>query len=449
MSFTQALRVWSRIGWLGFGGPAGQISLMHKELVEQRSWISEPRFLHALNYCMLLPGPEAHQLAIYIGWLIHKTKGGIAAGILFALPGILVLGILSALYVYFGNTTFVSAIFFGLKAAVLALVFEAVIKIGRRALKTHFLVGCALASFIAIFALKIAFPWIVLGAAIVGACVARIAPHWLPPTKSADSATDQKYIIDRMLLDGEAAHTLPSKRRAFKITLVSLVLWFAPILIAAWWLGGDHVIAREGRFFSQAAIVTFGGAYAVLAYVAQRAVEDFGWLRPGEMIDGLALAETTPGPLIMVLQFVGFVAAHRYPGGLDPLLAGVLGAAMTTWVTFVPSFFFIFVGAPYVEALRKSERLHASLSTITAAVVGVILNLSIWFALHTVFRQMTTLQAGPLQLDVPVWRSVEPGALALSIAAMLAIFRWKLGLGKTLIGSAAIGGVYWWLRYGI
>ncbi|MEO5596909.1 MAG: chromate transporter, partial [Lysobacteraceae bacterium] len=306
----------------------------------------------------------------------------------------------------------------------------------------------ALASFIAIFALKIAFPWIVLGAAIVGACVARLAPQWLPPIKSEDSATDQNYIIDRMLLDGEAAHTLPSKRRAFKITVVSLALWFAPILIAVWWLGGDHVIAREGRFFSQAAIVTFGGAYAVLAYVAQRVVEDFGWLRPGEMIDGLALAETTPGPLIMVLQFVGFVAAHRYPGGLDPLLAGVLGAAMTTWVTFVPSFFFIFVGAPYVEALRKSKRLHASLSTITAAVVGVVLNLSIWFALHTVFRQMTTWQAGPLQLDVPVWGSVEPGALALSIAAMLAIFRWKLGLAKTLIGSAILGAVYWWLRYG-
>ena len=448
VGFAEALRVWFRIGWLGFGGPAGQIALMHRELVEQRRWISEPRFLHALNYCMLLPGPEAQQLAVYIGWLMHRTWGGIVAGVLFVLPGVLVLGLLSWLYVRFGNVPLVSALFFGLKAAVLAVVVEAVLRIGRRALKTRLLFVLAAVAFIMIFALRVPFPWIILGAALVGLVVRMLAPQWLPATNANDAATDQRYVIDRMLARGEAAHTRPSFVRAIRITVICMALWFAPMALAAWWLGSEHIIVREGLFFSQAAVVTFGGAYAVLAYVAQRAVEDFGWLRPGEMVDGLALAETTPGPLIMVLQFVGFVAAHRHPGALDPWLAAVLGAMMTTWVTFVPSFLFIFVGAPYVEALRQHRGLHAALSAITAAVVGVVLNLSVWFALHTAFGELRTWQSGPVHLDLPVWRSWEPGAMLLTASALVAMLRFGLGLGWTLLGSAVLGAVYWWMRYG-
>jgi chromate transporter len=434
-----AARVWSRIGWLGFGGPAGQIALMHRELVEQRRWISEARFLHALNYCMLLPGPEAQQLAVYIGWLMHRTRGGIVAGLLFVLPGALVLGLLSFLYVRFGQLPLVSALFFGLKAAVLAIVVEAVLRIGKRALKTGFLVALAALAFVAIFALKVPFPWIVLGAATTGLLVNRIAPDWMPTPKADDAASDQHYLVDRMLARGEAEHTRPSFRRALLIAVVCLLLWFAPVVLAMLVLGVDHVVAREGWFFSQTAVVTFGGAYAVLAYVAQRAVEDFAWMQPGQMIDGLALAETTPGPLVMVLQFVGFVAAHRYPGSLDPWMAGLLGAAITTWVTFVPCFLFIFVGAPYVESLRKNRSLRAALSAITAAVVGVILNLSAWFAVHAVFARVNPWDAGPLRLEVPEWSSLQPGALLLAVAALVAILRFRIGLGWLLPGCAMIG----------
>nr|WP_277930024.1 chromate efflux transporter [Lysobacter sp. M15] len=443
-----ALRVWAKIGLLGFGGPAGQIALMHRELVEERRWISESRFLHALNYCMLLPGPEAQQLAVYIGWLMHRTWGGVMAGVLFVLPGAVVLGLLSWLYVSYGTVPLVSALFFGLKAAVLAVVVEAVLRIGRRALKTRFLVAVAAAAFVAIYALQVPFPWIVLGAAIVGLVVYRWLPTWLPAVQIKTEEGDLHYIVDRQLAHGDIQRLRPSWTRSVRTTLVLAVLWFAPVLLAAWWLGHDHVIAQEGTFFSQAAVVTFGGAYAVLAYVAQRAVEDFGWLRPGEMLDGLALAETTPGPLIMVLQFVGFVAAYRHPGVLDPLTAAVLGAAMTTWVTFVPSFLFIFVGAPYIEALRRRRELHAALSAITAAVVGVVLNLAVWFTLHTVFASMATRQLGPLSLEVPVLSSIEPGAALLSIAAMVAMLRFKLGLAWTLLASALLGGAYWWFQNG-
>lgn len=448
VSFALALRVWAKIGLLSFGGPAGQIALMHRELVQQRRWISESRFLHALNYCMLLPGPEAQQLAVYIGWLLHRTWGGIAAGVLFVLPGALVLGVLSWLYVSFGVVPIVSALFFGLKAAVLAVVVEAVLRIGRRALKTHFLVAMAVAAFVAIYAFQIPFPWIVLGAAIVGLGVHRWLPTWLPAVQVKTEAGDLHYVVDRQLARGDAVQTQPSLKRALRTMLVCGVLWFTPVAIAAWWLGREHVIVQEGMFFSQAAVVTFGGAYAVLAYVAQRAVEDFGWLRPGEMIDGLALAETTPGPLIMVLQFVGFVAAYRHPGTLDPLTAALLGAALTTWVTFVPSFLFILVGAPYIEALRRRRELHAALSAVTAAVVGVVLNLAVWFTLHTVFKDVAQLRLGPLALEAPVLNSVEPGAALLTIAAMFAMLRFKLGMGWTLLGSALLGGGYWWFRNG-
>lgn len=449
VTIVAAFWVWFRIGWLGFGGPAGQIALMHRELVERHRWISEPRFLHALNYCMLLPGPEAQQLAVYIGWLMHRTWGGIVAGVLFVLPGAIVLGVLSWLYIRFGNVPLVNALFFGLKAAVLAVVVEAVLRIGKRALKTPFLTVLAAVSFLAIFAFAVPFPWLVGGAAITGWVAGRLMPGLLPSVATRSPADDSSYVIDGMLSRNEAPHTTRSMKRAVVTTAVLLAVWFAPVLLATALLGESHVLAREGRFFSQAAVVTFGGAYAVLAYVAQRAVEDFAWLRPGEMVDGLALAETTPGPLIMVLQFVGFVAAYRFPGELDPWVAAFLGAAMTTWVTFVPSFLFIFVGAPYVEALRQHVGLHAALSAVTAAVVGVVLNLSVWFAIHTIFGQTREWNAGPIQIDAPVWSTLEIGALVLAAAAVMATVRFHLGLAWVLGGSAMLGVLYWIARYGL
>ncbi len=447
VGFADALRVWAKIGLLGFGGPAGQIALMHRELVERRRWISESRFLHALNYCMLLPGPEAQQLAIYIGWLMHRTWGGVVAGVLFVLPGALVLGVLSWLYVRFGSVPAVSALFFGLKAAVLAIVVEAMLRIGRRALKTRFLFAAAVAAFVAIWAFQVPFPWVVLGAAVTGLAAYRWRPALLPSVQVEAEAGDMQYVVDRQLALGDALHTRPSAMRSARALLACAMLWFIPVAAVAWWLGRDHVITHEGLFFSHAAVVTFGGAYAVLAYVAQRAVEDFGWLRPGEMIDGLALAETTPGPLIMVLQFVGFVAAYRHPGALDPLAAALLGAALTTWVTFVPSFLFIFVGAPYIEAVRRRRQVHAALSVVTAAVVGVVLNLAVWFALHTVFGEAAQWRLGPLVLEVPIPASIEPGAALLTIVAMVAMLRFRLGLGWVLLGSAVLGAAYWLLRY--
>ncbi len=437
-----ALRVWMKIGLLGFGGPAGQIALMHRELVEQRRWISESRFLHALNYCMLLPGPEAQQLAVYIGWLLHRTWGGVVAGVLFVLPGACVLVLLSWIYVRFGSLPFISGIFFGLKAAVLAIVVEAVLRIGRRALKSSFLLGLAGAAFIAIHALQIPFPWIVVGAALTGLIVYHALPTWLPTAQLKTEEGDLDYVIDRQLADGGAAHTRASWRRALLMLISCGLLWITPVLLAAWWLGREHILVQEGVFFSQTALVTFGGAYAVLAYVAQRAVEDLSWLQPGEMIDGLALAETTPGPLVIVLQFVGFVAAFRSPGTLDPLTAALLGAAMTTWVTFAPSFLFIFVGAPYVEALRRNRALNAALSAVTAAVVGVILNLALWFGLHTIFATVERSGIGPLSFDMPSLNSIDPMAAVLSLAALIAVLRFKIGMVWTLASCALIGALY-------
>jgi chromate transporter len=444
--FSDALRLWMKIGFLSFGGPAGQIALMHRELVERRRWISESRYLHALNYCMLLPGPEAQQLATYVGWLLHRKWGGIAAGALFVLPGCLAMLLLSWLYVRYTNVAAVTALFFGLKAAVLAVVVEAVMRIGRRALKNAFMVGIAAAAFIAIYLFKIHFPWIVIGAALIGALTHRMLPAMFPAPVAGDAQTEREFIVDQMHANGELEHARPHAGRAVRTTLACLTLWFIPVALVAAWLGTAHVIAREGVIFSQTAVVTFGGAYAVLAYIAQRAVEDLHWLKPGEMIDGLALAETTPGPLIMVLQFVGFLAAYRYAGPLDPWLAAVIGALLTTWVTFLPSFLFIFVGAPYMESLRRHRALNAALSCVTAAVVGVILNLSVWFALHTIFRSSEAVTYGPLQLDVPVWTSLEPGALLLGAAALIAMLKFQVGMGWTLIGSALIGAAYWLIR---
>lgn len=439
VSFSKALRVWARIGLLSFGGPAGQVALMHQELVERRRWIDEERFLHALNYCMLLPGPEAQQLATYIGWLMHKTRGGLAAGILFVLPGFVAILALSLLYAGLGQLPAVAALFFGLKAAVLAIVLEAVLRIGKRALKSRLLVAIAAAAFIAIFFLQAPFPLIVLGAGLLGLLVQRLRPGVFATAVKQARSDAQGSVIERMAQAGELAHTRPSRARLWRVALAGALLWGLPLATLHLALGGSSVFVKEAVFFSKAALVTFGGAYAVLAYIAQQAVAVYGWLRPGEMLDGLGLAETTPGPLIMVVQFVGFMGAFRQPGELSPLLAGTLGSVVTVWVTFVPCFLWIFMGAPYIEALRGNRWLQASLSAITAAVVGVILNLSIWFGLHVIFREVATRRFGPFLLHVPSLASLDLAAVALAALSMLALFRFKLSVPKALAASAALG----------
>jgi chromate transporter len=440
VSFGAALRVWARIGMLSFGGPAGQVALMHEELVERRRWIDEQRFLHALNYCMLLPGPEAQQLATYIGWLMHGTRGGLAAGILFVLPGFAAILALSALYAGFGQVPSVAAVFFGLKAAVLAVVVEAVLRIGRRALGNRLMGGLAAVAFIAIFFFDVPFPVVVSGAGAFGFLGGHLRPDAFPTgAKAGATASDSETAIGRLAASGGLAHTTPSARRALRVLVTCGVLWAVPLVALAAAFGRSSVFVQEGVFFSKAAVVTFGGAYAVLGYVAQRAVETYGWLHPGEMLDGLGLAETTPGPLIMVVQFVGFLGAYRASGPLSPMLAGLLGSLVTVWATFVPCFLWIFLGAPYIEALRSNRALRTALAAITAAVVGVILNLSLWFGLHVVFREVAVRHLGPLRLLVPALASVDVAAAALSMLAMLAMFRFKLGLPRTLALSAALG----------
>ncbi|MER8413319.1 MULTISPECIES: chromate efflux transporter [unclassified Mesorhizobium] len=436
-TFAEATKVWARIGLLSFGGPAGQIALMHKELVEDRRWIGEQRFLHALNYCMLLPGPEAQQLAIYVGWLLHRTIGGLVAGILFVVPGALVMLVLSSLYMLYGDMPLVAALFFGVKAAVLAIVIEAVIRIGRRALKNRVMVSIAVAAFIAIYALNVPFPLIVLFAGLTGWLGDRIAPGLFSGSAHGkDDVADFKGAVDLMFERGELAHVKPTKWHAPRTVAIWLPLWLGPVLLIWWFTGSASVWTEIGRFFSLMAVVTFGGAYAVLAYVAQAAVQSFGWLAPGEMVDGLGLAETTPGPLILVLQFVGFIAAFRHSGSLDPLLAGSLGALLTLWVTFTPCFFWIFLGAPYIEALRGNKALSAALGAITAAIVGVIMNLALWFGLHVIFREV---HATGLGMNVPVLSSIDWRAALLSGAAMIAILKLKIGMLPTLALSALAG----------
>ncbi|AGG88453.1 chromate efflux transporter [Rhodanobacter denitrificans] len=439
VSLAQATRVWAKIGWLSFGGPAGQIAVMHRELVEQRRWISEPRFLHALNYCMLLPGPEAAQLAIYIGWLLHRTAGGLVAGCLFVLPGVLVLSGLSVLYAFVGQVAMVVAVFFGLKAAVLAVVVEAVLRIARRALKGHFFVGVAFAAFLAIHVLRLPFPLIIAGAAVLGIVARRWRPRWFPVEATAAELAGDGYLVDQLMLRGELAHTKPSRTRALRAVGIGLALWAAPVLAVVILFGHTSVLAREGLLFSETAVVTFGGAYAVLAYVAQRVVTDYGWLSPAQMLDGLALAETTPGPLIMVVQFVAFMAAFQHQPGMSPWLAGMLGSLLTVWVIFVPCFLFIFLGGPYIETLRGNRVLNSALSAVTAAVVGVVLNLSVWFAEHTIFGVVRTLNAGPVHLDLPQLSTLNPAALVLAAGAMVAMLRYRAGMAWTLGVCGCLG----------
>ncbi|MGO4715297.1 chromate efflux transporter [Bradyrhizobium sp. 2TAF24] len=437
-SFGDAFRVWARIALLSFGGPAGQIAVMHRILVDEKRWVSEGRFLHALNYCMLLPGPEAQQLATYIGWLMHRTAGGIMAGGLFVLPGVVAIMALSYVYALFGQVGIVAALFFGLKAAVLAIVVQAVVRVGRRALKSRVMQGLAAAAFIAIFLFDAPFPLIILAAGLIGASGgrARLAAFAAPTPHdtSADTA-----LVDSLLGERLPDHARPTLARTLRVAAVWLLLWLVPVALLAALLGPANVFTLIAVFFSKMAAVTFGGAYAVLAYVAQQAVEHYHWLQPREMLDGLGMAETTPGPLIMVLQFVGFMAAFRDPGVLPPLLAAPLGGLLATWVTFTPCFLWIFLGAPFIEQLRGNRALAGALSAITAAVVGVILNLAIWFAIHTIFRDVLPVRGYGLSFEAPVFASVDPWALALAVGAALAIFRFNLGMLQTLGACAAAG----------
>jgi len=436
ITLGEALRVWLRVAALSFGGPAGQIAVMHRILVEEKRWISESRFLHALNYCMLLPGPEAQQLATYVGWLMHRTLGGIMAGGLFILPGVVSIMGLSWIYALYGKVGFVAALFFGLKAAVLAIVLEAVVRISKRALKNRLLIGLAAAAFVAIFFLNVPFPLIILTAGLIGLAGGRAN---LPHFQAGGHGNGSHSEADHLLSEDMPAHARPRLGQSLIVAAVWLTLWLAPVIILLAVVGRDDVFSQIAIFFSKMALVTFGGAYAVLAYVAQQAVETYHWLQPGEMLDGLGMAETTPGPLIMVLQFVGFMAAFRDPGTLTPLMAGTLGGLLATWVTFTPCFLWIFLGAPFIEILRGNRALSGALTAITAAVVGVILNLAIWFAVHTIFAETRTLAWGPFAFDAPVPRSVNLWALLLSLAAIIAMFRFKAGMLQTLAATSAGG----------
>lgn len=417
-TFSEAFRFWLKLGFISFGGPAGQIAIMQTELVDQKKWISQSRFLHALNFCMLLPGPEATQLAIYIGWLLHKTWGGIVAGVLFVVPSIFVLWVLSFIYAAYGNLPWIVAIFYGLKPAVLAIVAVAVFRIGQRALKNSVMWCIAAVAFGTIYIFKLPFPLIIFGAALIGFLGEQI---WPAAFNIIGTDEDDGIVNENETLDLD---TRSYWLRALRLSLIFLPLWFAPIFLAG--LSNDTLF-EEGLFFSKAAVVTFGGAYAVLPYVAQQAVEKFGWLQTGQMMDGLALAETTPGPLIMVLQFVGFMGGWNKPGPLSPLVAGTIGGLITVWVTFVPSFFWILLGAPHIEQLRSNTKLTAMLSAVTAAVVGVILNLAVWFGLHALF---------------PQGRTIDWFALTLGTIAFAGMWRWKWNVIPVVIGSGAAGWLY-------
>lgn len=426
IAFGELTRVFTRIGLLSFGGPAGQIALMHKVLVEDRSWISEDRFLRALNFCHLLPGPEAQQLATYIGWRLHGVRGGLVAGGLFVLPGALVMLGLSVLYAHAARLEWFAALFVGIKAAVLALVAQALLRIGKRALNSPFKYLLAGLSFIALFFFALPFPLVVLGAGAVGMAVGAFAPHWL--RLSAGSAT-RAPAPHRTLAAG-----------TIRTVAVWLTVWAIPMAAIAIFLGPHHTLFEIGAFFSKLGVVTFGGAYAVLAYMAQEAVGLHHWLNPGEMADGLGLAETTPGPLIMVTQFVGFLAAYRSPEPFSPLTAGVLGAVVTTWTTFAPSFLGIFACAPWIERLEHVRKLQGGLAALTAAIVGVIANLTVWFGLHVLFARVDTLTWGPLVAQTPDWRTLDPLALALAILAFALLFGTRAGVVGTigLCGGVAV-----------
>lgn len=422
-SFDELVRVSARIGCLSFGGPAGQIALMHREIVEERGWVSEEQFLHALNFCHFLPGPEAQQLATWIGWKLHGTKGGLAMGLLFVIPGALVILGLSMLYGFAANVGWFEALFLGFKAAVLAIVVQALLRIAGRALQTPLKKALAVLAFIALAVFSLPFPLVVLGAGLIGMVAAAVKPELLgiAPAKAAPPATPRPW-----------AATL-------RVIILGVAIWAAPLALVLGLLGPDHVLWKVGLFFSKLAVVTFGGAYAVLSYMAQQAVQGFGWLSAGEMADGLGLAETTPGPLIMVTQFVGYIAGFRAPDPFTPLMAGILAAALTTWVTFVPCFVWIFAFAPWIERLEHARKLKGGLAAVTAAIVGVIANLTLWFAVHVLFRATTHVGFGPFAMEAPVPASVDWRVGVIAAMAGLLIFRFKLGIAPVLGLCAAAG----------
>jgi chromate transporter len=423
-TFSELVRVFGRIGLINFGGPAGQIALMHKDLVEDRCWIGEADFLHALNFCNLLPGPEAQQLATYIGWRLHGVKGGLAAGLLFVAPGALVMLMLSVLYAYAARLDWFAALFLGIKAAVLAIVVQALVRIAGRTLDTAFKRVLAIAALVGLFLFNLPFPALVLGAGVLGMAVAARQPEWLTPGQAAERS---------------AMGPRPPWAATLCTIVTWLLVWGAPMLLILLTLGPDHVLWKIGIFFSQLAVVTFGGAYAVLAYMAQEAVQSFGWLQPGEMADGLGLAETTPGPLIMVTQFVGFLAAFRAPEPFAPLVAGLAGAALTTWVTFAPCFLWIFACAPWIDRLRHATRLKGGLAAVTATVVGVIANLGLWFALHVLFARVETIETGIARFSVPVWASFDIRAAGLAVLAFVMLFMARWSVLRTLALCAGAG----------
>ena len=434
--FRSAVKAWFLISLQTFGGPAGQIAVMQRTLVDERRWIGQRRFLHALNYCMLLPGPEAQQLAIYTGWLLNGRRGGLVAGILFVLPGMLAMLGLSAIYVAYGDTPLVTGLFLGLAPAVIAIVIQAVVRVSRRALTHPALMGLAVAAFLSLTFFAVPFPAVILAAGLSGWVLGRFWPTIAnPPGRAAIHDGPPPLISDDHLHADQ-----PSLRRSATILVVGLTLWGVPIVAAGRAFGWNSIFVDQGLFFSGAALVTFGGAYAVLSYVAQQAVNVYGWLLPGEMVRGLALAETTPGPLIMVVQFVAFVGAYRAPGDLNPWFAATLAALLTTWVTFVPCFLFVLLGAPSVEQLRNNHALAAALTGITAAVVGVIANLAIYFAAHTLFTQSRNWEAGPLHAQIPVLASVSLPAVAIAAIACLLIFVARWSVLRTL-GACAILGI--------
>jgi chromate transporter len=434
--FRDAVRAWFAISLQTFGGPAGQIAVMQRELVEERRWIGQKRFLHALSYCTLLPGPEAQQLAIYVGWLLNGVRGGLVAGTLFVLPGVAALLAFSALYVGYGDTTAVAALFAGLAPAVLAIVAQAVVRVGRKALGHPAMVALAVAAFVALTLFSVPFPVVVGAAAVAGWAWGRLAPQ----VSAARGRHDDGGEGPAPLIPDDALHHEGASRgHAAKVLAVGAVAWGVPVGVMAALTGVHSVFTDQALFFSGAALVTFGGAYAVLAYVAQRAVEVYGWLVPGEMVRGLALAESTPGPLIMVVQFVAFVGAYRDPGALNPWVAALLGALLTTWVTFVPCFVFIFLGAPHVERLRGNTTLSAALSGITAAVVGVIANLAVFFALHTLFSRTTHATWGPMALELPTLGTVRWVAVVITAVAAVLLFKVRWSVLRTLGVCAALG----------
>ena len=436
VTFREAFRFWLKLGFVNFGGPTGQIAIMHDELVVKRRWISNGRFLHALSYCTLLPGPEAQQLAIYVGWLLHKVKGGIAAGVLFVLPAFFLILGLSWAFVVHGDVSWVAAIFSGLRAAVIGIVAAAGIRIGTKALRNPLMVGVAVAAFVAIFFLHVAFPVVIIAAGLIGLVAGSRWPGAFLVARDADDQEPDAAIRD----EGPApTHTRISVRRALVVLVVGLAVWLVPLAVVALWRGSGDILTEMSFYFSKAALVTFGGAYAVLAYINQAAVLRYGWLLPGQMVVGLGLAESTPGPLIMVTEFVGYVGAYRNPGSLDPAVAGALGAVVATWATFAPCFLWIFLGAPFIERLRGNARLSAGLSTITAAVVGVIANLAVTFGILTLFERVRSAEMFGGSVPVPAVSSIDPFVAGVAVAGFIGLWRFRWNVVWIVMGAALAG----------